>query len=236
MACVSHPQAATYLGLCAACLLEQALPSNIDNDGTRNLSLDASSQLLSGATSLTVQLPLGSSASASIFLVQNQNAEPHLLRLKRWHKPAPVGFLPGFARLVAQFAGWNHDEIAVPSVAGIDKVGRPWMLSEFRQGLPLLESVTRGRLSPDAAAAVLVRLLAVTRRAHSRGLTHGSIVPGNVIVHPKSGSAYLLDFGLAPLLADSTDHRASVSSDLTGFAALERALRQVPRDRSAPEL
>ena len=101
------------------------------------------------------------------------------------------------------------------------------MLSEFRQGLPILERLRAGRLDPDAAAGVLARLRAVTRQAHERGLGHGSVVPGNVIVQPGSPEACLIDFGIAPLLAESADHAAFVSADLAGFDALDRAVRAV---------
>ncbi len=216
------------------CLLEQALPFDLAADPNQG-GADGG-RPLSGTAPLTIQLPLGSTTSASVFLVRAQTSDLRLLRLKRWHRPAPPGFLVRFDQLVAQFADWNHEDIAVPFAAGIDAAGRAWVLSEFRQGLPILESVKTGRLHPDRAAAVLVRLLGITRTAHTKSLTHGSIVPGNVIVHPQSEAAYLLDFGLAPLLADSMDRAGFVSSDLAGFAALERALPAPPRGLSRLEL
>ena len=217
------------------CLLEQALPFD-DVAADPNQAGAGGGRPLSGTAPLTIQLPLGSTTSASVFLVRAQTSDLRLLRLKRWHRPAPPGFLVRFDQLVAQFADWNHADIAVPFAAGIDAAGRAWVLSEFRQGLPILESVKTGRLHRDRAAAVLVRLLGITRTAHAKSLTHGSIVPGNVIVHPQSETAYLLDFGLAPLLADSMDRAGFVSSDLAGFAALERALPAPPRGLSRLEL
>lgn len=212
MACSSHPHAATHLGLCAACLLEQAL--TFETAGGSNLPKP-----------LTIQLPLGCSPAASVFLVTAHASDPRLLRLKRWHAPAPAGFLAGFERLAGEFAGWNPEGIAVPLAAGIDGAQRPWVLSEFRQGVPMLERLHAGRLDPDAAAAMLLRLRAVTRRAHERGLGHGSLVAGNVIVHPGSSGACLIDFGIAPLLAEPPDHAALVAADLAGFDALDRAVR-----------
>jgi serine/threonine protein kinase len=202
----------------------------------RNEATADDDRLLPGTTPLTIQLPLGCTASASVFLVRAKTSDLRLLRLKRWHRPAPLGFVAGFEQFVTQVADWNHEDVVVPFAAGIDAAGRAWVLSDFRQGLPILESVKTGRLQPDSAAAVLVRLLGITRTAHARGLAHGSIVPGNVIVHPDSGAAYLLDFGLAPLLADSMDRAGFVSSDLAGFAALERALPAAHRGPSRREL
>lgn len=205
MSCIRHPRAAGSQGLCAACLLEQALP-------------------LSGMSALTIQVPLGSTDSASVFLVRAETSDRRLMRLKRWHGPAPRQFLAGFEPLTAQLTDWNHEDVPLPVSAGVDAAGRAWVLSEFRQGVPILDGVKTRRLHAEAAAAVLSRLLATVRTAHTRGLMHGSIVPGNVIVDQQSGAAYLLDFGLAALFAGAMDVPALVRSDLAGFAALERAL------------
>ncbi len=70
-------------------------------------------------------------------------------------------------------------------------------------------------------------------RAHARGLVHGSIVPGNVIIPPGTAAACLLDFGLAPLFTVPGDEVAFASGDIAGFAALARTLRELPAS-SAP--
>jgi serine/threonine protein kinase len=111
-----------------------------------------------------------------------------------------------------------------PVAAYVDTSGHPSILTEFRQGLPLLESVSRGRLSVDQAAVLLGQLLDVTTAAHARGLVHGSIAGGNVFVGT-DGAPYLLDFGLAVIVspAPSGDWAAL---DLDGFARMRRAVRQ----------
>ena len=140
------------------------------------------------------------SPSASVFLVKAEGPPLRLLRLKTWSQ-----------------AGASRVPLAISSPAGaaaksgLRKAsclcwrpawtprGCPSVLSEFRQGVPLLDRVRSGRLDPEEAIACLTRLRELATSAHARGLVHGSIVPGNVIVQPDSASAYLLDFGLAPL-------------------------------------
>ncbi len=56
---------------------------------------------------------------------------------------------------------------------------------------------------------------------------HGSIVPGNVLVDPSGPSGYLLDFGLAGLMIDSTREAPSAATDEAGFVALERTFREL---------
>jgi hypothetical protein len=120
--------------------------------------------------------------------------------------------------VITQGAGYNQQLSACcPSV-----------LTEFRQGVPILERVRSGRLDREAAVALLTPLGALTRSAHARGLVHGSIVAGNVIVDVESGRARLLDFGLTPLMASTENYPALAAADLAGFEALARTLRALP--------
>jgi serine/threonine protein kinase len=65
-------------------------------------------------------------------------------------------------------------------------------------------------------------------RAHARGLAHGSIVAGNVIIPPDTSAACLLDFGLAALFTVPGGQVAFASGDIAGFAALARTIRDLP--------
>jgi serine/threonine-protein kinase len=107
----------------------------------------------------------------------------------------------------------------------IDKQGYPSVLSEFRRGMPIVDRVRCGRLDPDEAVARLTSLGTVVEKAHARGLAHGSIVPGNVIVDAESGRARLLDFGLTPLMSAKRDSLTLAANDLSGLAALLRVLK-----------
>ena len=223
--------AATHHSYCAACLLEEALTPA----GTVGAaSMEAIDEKQTGGTRhLTIQMPLGESASASVFLVQGEYPDLQFLRLKTWRRPAAPGFLARFQQLRKQLAGWDCDAIVPPLAASIDATGCPSVLSAFRQGVPIVDRVKSGRLDPEHACARLTPLIELTHRAHSRGLVHGSIVPGNVIIPPDSTAACLLDFGLAPLFAMPGGEAAFASGDLAGFDALARTLRELP-DRSAP--
>jgi serine/threonine protein kinase len=231
LACARHPLAATHRYYCAACLLEEALtPADI----VAPTSMEASDEKHRGGTRhLTIQMPLGESASASVFLVKGEHPDLRFLRLKTWHRPAAPGFLARFQQLQEQLEGWDCEAIVPPLAASIDATGCPSVLSGFRQGVPILDRVKSGRLDPDDACARLTPLIELTHRAHARGLVHGSIVPGNVIIQPGSASACLLDFGLAPLFAVPGGDVAFRSADLAGFAALARTLGELPA-RSAP--
>jgi serine/threonine protein kinase len=206
---VRHPEAARHGGHCAACLLEDALmdPSPVDAGET-----------------LTIQLPLGASARAFVFLVTQDGPPVRLLRLKTWRCPAPGDFMERFERLRQQMTGWPHEAIPAAETAWVGPSGRPSILSEFRRGLPLLEQVECGRLDAAAAEACLASLRATVRSAHERGLVHGSIAGGNILIADGSHPASLLDFGCAALVGDG-DAAPTPSADGAAFDLLADAVR-----------
>lgn len=170
-----------------------------------------------------------------MFLVRGEWPWRRLLRLKTGHRPAPPGFARRFALLQQALERSRDDTIAMPLAAWIDGRGRPCILTEFRQGLPLLERVRSGKLSREVAAHALRHLLERTVSLHQRELVHGSIVSGNVFLG-LDGAGFLLDFGLAPILAARQGDAPSVDSDLAGFASLERSLGEIAGGTLRPSL
>lgn len=218
--CERHPRAALHRGLCAACLVEEALAP----------APDRPPQLMAR---FTIQLPLGATDASSVFLATGEWPWRRLLRLKTWRRRAPLDFARRFAALQAALERVHDEAIVMPLAAWTDAEGRPCVLTEFRQGLRLLDCVESGRLAPGDARDALRVLLDRTGAAHGRGLAHGSIVPGNVFWRP-DGSVFLLDFGLSPAITTDEPPIPWPRLDLVGFASLERSLRQLDRD-AAPQ-
>jgi len=214
--CARHPAAAVHAGHCPACLLEHALsPPTSEADV---------------ASILTIQMPLGSSASASVWLVRDESSpDGRILRLKIWRTPAPADFLARVTELQARLDDWGH--LCVPRVVAswLDDAGRPAVLSEFRQGIPILDAVATGALAPRRTPALLSELLEVLRAAHARGLAHGSIRGGNVIVRTGHDTADLLDFGMHTAFVRGQDTASLAAADERAFDALECMLREAHR-------
>lgn len=212
MTCKRHPLVTGHR-LCPVCLLEEALasgPTHTDRPRVPGVSDDTP------VRRLTIQVRLGQSASASVFLVRQDEPAAGLLRLKVWHTTAPDDFLDRFAALRRAIDGAAESFIVSPVAACVDEAGRPSVLSDFKQGVPLLDAVRSGALTPSAATALVLRLAEMMVRLHDRGLAHGSLVPGNVIVPPDSQSTFLVDFGLSCLFKPSNpaDHIAADRADL----------------------
>jgi serine/threonine protein kinase len=214
--CDRHPLAVSHGDLCPACLLEAGLASPVRTGE------------LTGT--FTIHVPLGGNVSTSVYLVRDEDGR--LLRLKVWRSPAPLDFLARFRQLQQRLGGWRHPCVALPLAAYVDAAGCPAVLTEFRQGVPIMESVRSG-LDPRQALASVRPLIDVVRTAHARGLVHGSMVAGNVIVHSETGVAHLLDFGLAAVVSPLTS--ASASGDRDGIAALVSGVRtyRSPSGRAA---
>lgn len=211
-ACSRHPRALAHHGLCTACLFEEAIAGAPDHA----VEPDAR---------FTVQLPLGAGDASSVFLVMGEWPWRRLLRLKTWRRPSTDGFMRRFSALRSSLEQLDDDSIVRPLAGWSDAAGRPSVLTEFRQGVPLLDRARAGKLAADDALEALRQLRARAVAAHARGLVHGSVVSGNVL--SGAGGAFLLDFGLAAAVAAGEADPVSARSDLAGFEQLERSLRQL---------
>ena len=174
----------------------------------------------------TVQLPLATRDAASVFLVMGEWPRRRLLRLKTWRHHAPDDFAGRFAALRSALDRLHDDSIVRPVAGWTDADGHPCVLSEFRQGVPLLDRVKARKLSLDDARVALRVLRERTVAAHTKGLVHGSVTSGNIL--SGSNGAFLLDFGLAAVVgAGDAAEVASPRADLAGFDQLEQSLRQL---------
>jgi serine/threonine protein kinase len=174
-------------------------------------------------------VPLGATPRASVFLVREGTASPRLLRLKVWHAPAAPGFLERFDHLRIRLERWRGSPIALPLAASLDSAGCPSVLSEFRQGVPILDAVRARRIKAGSAWTLIRPVIDVLLAMHEEGLGHGALVSGNVLLEVGPGSTHLVDFGLAALLDPMSVPAAVTLSDRNGLAALGRAVRAVRR-------
>jgi tRNA A-37 threonylcarbamoyl transferase component Bud32 len=114
--------------------------------------------------------------------------------------------------------------IVPPVAACLDAAGCPAVLSAFRRGLPIVQSVRARLLRADLALALLDSLGQTLDRWHRAGLAHGSLVAGNVLVEPDGSAAFLVDFGLAALFGQTSGAEAA-AMDRAGLNALASVLR-----------
>jgi Tol biopolymer transport system component len=130
--------------------------------------------------------------------------------------------LAGDAKLLRRFlheartvSRLSHPNI-IPVYEVFEEGGHPWLASELVDGEDLRAALQRRGLLP--VEEVLVHAEGLTdalNAAHSKGILHRDIKPGNVLIG-KDGRARLADFGLAGVFASGTTDATTRSASLTG--------------------
>jgi serine/threonine protein kinase len=92
----------------------------------------------------------------------------------------------------------NHPNILTVHDIG-EHEGRPYVVSEYVEGISLREKLRRGPLPFGEAADIALQVAEGLSAAHGIGLVHRDIKPENVMVRP-DGRVKVLDFGIAKRL------------------------------------
>lgn len=91
----------------------------------------------------------------------------------------------------------QHPNIAQIYEAGIDtQSGAPFFAMEYIDGLELLDFAKQKNLSSVQRLRLFSKLCDAITHAHSKGVIHRDLKPGNVLVS-KAGEPKVLDFGIA---------------------------------------
>ena len=100
------------------------------------------------------------------------------------------------ARVLAHLGGGDTPRLIEVGEAG----GRPFLAMEWRPGVSVAFAAQRMRASGDRPRArrAVAALLAAYGRLHAKGVVHGDIHPGNILID-EAGRVTLLDFGRARL-------------------------------------
>ncbi|MEU6377637.1 serine/threonine-protein kinase [Streptomyces sp. NPDC046909] len=115
----------------------------------------------------------------------------------------------------------NHS--AVVTVHDVlDHDARPWIVMELIEGGSLADAVKeRGRVEPAEAARIGLWVLRALRAAHSAGVLHRDVKPGNVLLS-HDGRVLLTDFGIAQIEGDTTITRTGEVVGSVDYLAPER--------------
>ena len=102
-------------------------------------------------------------------------------------------------------ASLEHPNIARLLDGGVTEGGRPYLVMEHVDGVPITQYAEANALGLDARLDLLLQVADAIQAAHSSLVVHRDLKPSNVLVtETEAGpSVKLLDFGVAKLLDDS---------------------------------
>ncbi|MEM7582241.1 MAG: serine/threonine-protein kinase [Acidobacteriota bacterium] len=124
----------------------------------------------------------------------------------------------------------EHPSIARLLDGGTTPDGRPFLVMEYVEGVPVDEYCDEHHLSTRKRLELFLRICSALAFAHQNLVVHRDLKPGNILITPE-GAPKLLDFGIAKLLGDED----AVRRDLTygneqpmtpRFASPEQVQRQ----------
>ncbi|MFI0774649.1 protein kinase [Streptomyces sp. NPDC021212] len=140
-----------------------------------------------------------------------------------------------FAREVRIMRKLTHPNIPVTIDGGTDEANGalPYLVMEFLDGHPLSDLIAEEpQLPVDWTAAIGSQIAAGLAAAHSEGVIHRDLKPGNVML-TRGGAVKVLDFGMGRL-ADDPDGTRLTSTDATVGTARYMAPEQFEASQVMP--
>lgn len=163
---------------------------------------------------------LGSGGMGDVWLGERADGTvEHRVAIKRVR-----GASPAFnARLEVErriLATLSHPNIARFIDAGVDTSGSPWLAIEYIEGENLDDWLARAQPTLQLRLALFLKVCAAVDHAHRHLVVHRDIKPANILVDAE-GQPFLLDFGIAKLLANTNGETTAMGFTPT-YAAPEQ--------------
>lgn len=122
-------------------------------------------------------------------------------------------FAVRFEKEAQALAALNHPHIVAVHDFG-QAGGFYYLIMEFVDGMNLRQLLQTKRLTPQEALSIVPPICDALQCAHEHGIVHRDIKPENLLID-KTGVVKIADFGIAKIIAVSTDENGISSSAST---------------------
>ncbi len=162
-----------------------------------------------------VKMPIGSGASAMVYLCTQQNIGRQVaLKILRAEACTDEDDKRRYLREAEVVASLRHPNIVTMFDIGILEDGRPYLVMEYVPGVTLSQLLRKaGPLPPERALPIFEQICAALAAAHSQGVIHRDVKPGNILVEDRSSGfdlVKLADFGVAKQQGQSLTRKATL--------------------------
>lgn len=140
-------------------------------------------------------------------------------------------FVGRFQREAEAASKMTHHNIVNLLDVGMDGNNR-YLVMEYVHGKTLKQLIQeKGRLNPQVAAQITIRILSALQHAHTNGIIHRDIKPQNILVH-SDGHIKVSDFGIARMANSSTLTKGDSVMGSVHYFSPEQASGQEVRESS----
>ena len=167
---------------------------------------------------------LGSGGMGDVYLAERGDGEiRQQAAVKLLHAGAERGgWRDRFLKERELLASLNHPSITRVIDAGHTNDGRPYLVMEYVDGVPI--DVYASKLGYRDQLGLFLRVCEGVSHAHARLIVHRDLKPSNILVDA-SGQPKLLDFGIAKLLDETGERTVTAERLLTPAYASPEQLR-----------
>lgn len=148
-----------------------------------------------------VQKLIGSGGMGAVYLAYRADKSYNKqVAIKVIHRGMETDrILQRFRRERQIIASLDHPNIARLLDGGATEDGRPYIVMEYVEGMPITHYCDQRRLTTEQRLAIFLQVCDAIQYAHQNLIIHRDIKPGNILVRADN-AVKLLDFGIAKLM------------------------------------
>ncbi len=169
---------------------------------------------------------LGKGGMGAVYLAERADGEFEQMVALKLLAPHLVedSFAEKFRAERQVLASLNHPHIVRLLDGGVSEQGEPYLATEYIEGTTLDRYASEKKLNVSERVRLFLQICSAVEYAHQNLIVHRDLKPGNILV-ARDGTAKLLDFGTAKLLANPGEKTATESMMLTPKYASPEQLR-----------